>query len=181
MSAISASDAWAVGGYVTGSQSPTLILHWDGTTWTQVPSPSPGGFLNELNGVHATSASDAWVVGISENKSGGSQTLIEHWDGTAWTQVPGPSPEGNFLAGVTATSARTAFAVGSRLSPAPRPAVERLIVEPGGQPSRGRRERSRGGRGRARRQRLGGGEQQRRHQGLRGAPPGHRGPCLSFG
>jgi len=113
VSAISASDAWAVGGYVTGSQSPTLILHWDGTTWTQVPSPSPGGFLNELNGVHATSASDAWVVGISENNSGGPQTLIEHWDGTAWTQVPGPSPEGSFLAGVTATSARTAFAVGS--------------------------------------------------------------------
>jgi hypothetical protein len=114
VSAISASDAWATGGYETSSnQSLNLILHWDGTTWTQVPSPNPGGFLNELNGVHATSASDAWAVGIAENNSGGPQTLIEHWDGTAWTQVPSPSPQGSFLAGVTATSAGTAFAVGS--------------------------------------------------------------------
>jgi hypothetical protein len=113
VSATSASDAWAIGGYVTGSQSPTLILHWDGIAWTQVPSPSPGGFLNELNGVHATSATDAWAVGLSENNSGGPQTLIEHWDGSAWTQVPSPSPQGNFLAGVTAMSASNAVAVGS--------------------------------------------------------------------
>jgi hypothetical protein len=113
VSATSASDAWAVGEYSSGNQSPTLILHWDGTTWTQVPSPSPGGFLNALNGVHATSASNAWAVGISENNAGGPQTLIEHWDGTAWTQVPSPSPQGSFLAGVTVTPAHTAFAVGS--------------------------------------------------------------------
>jgi hypothetical protein len=37
--ATSATDAWAVGGYSSGSASGTLILHWDGTAWTQVPSP----------------------------------------------------------------------------------------------------------------------------------------------
>jgi hypothetical protein len=34
--ATSATNAWAVGTYGTFK---TLILHWDGTAWTQVPSP----------------------------------------------------------------------------------------------------------------------------------------------
>jgi hypothetical protein len=33
---------WAVGSISNGSIDETLIMHWDGVTWTQVPSPSPG-------------------------------------------------------------------------------------------------------------------------------------------
>ena len=41
VSAVSPADAWAVGGYGSGkSLDKVLILHWDGTTWTQV---SPTG------------------------------------------------------------------------------------------------------------------------------------------
>jgi hypothetical protein len=42
VSADSATDAWAVGSYTTPDQSNALalILHWNGTSWTQVPSPS---------------------------------------------------------------------------------------------------------------------------------------------
>src|SRR5215467_6617886 len=41
VSADSPIDAWAVGGYGSGnSLDKVLILHWDGTTWTQV---SPTG------------------------------------------------------------------------------------------------------------------------------------------
>jgi len=39
VAATSATDAWAVGNYSSASASGTLILHWDGTAWTQVPSP----------------------------------------------------------------------------------------------------------------------------------------------
>jgi hypothetical protein len=39
VAATSATDAWAVGNYSSGSASGTLILHWNGSAWTQVPSP----------------------------------------------------------------------------------------------------------------------------------------------
>ena len=65
-----------------------------------------------LLGVSATSASNAWAVGFI----GGSpqQTLIQHWNGTAWKQVatPDPGPVGNILDGVSAVSASDAWAVG---------------------------------------------------------------------
>src|ERR1700690_3276681 len=54
VSADSASDAWAVGVGVSGG----LTLHWDGTSWTPVPSPSPSS-TTELDAVSALSPSDA--------------------------------------------------------------------------------------------------------------------------
>src|SRR2546430_11599041 len=45
-----------------GGGNKTLILHWNGTTWAHVPSPNPASF-NNLTGVTATSASNAWAVG----------------------------------------------------------------------------------------------------------------------
>ncbi len=61
----SPTDIWAVGSYSNpgGSTVKGLILHWDGTSWTQTPSPSPGPAGSELTGVTATSATDAWAVG----------------------------------------------------------------------------------------------------------------------
>ena len=106
---VSASDAWAVGTYSSGAGNQTLILHWDGTAWTQVPSPNPA-HDNALTGVAATSAHNAWAVGFTGLLD---QTLILHWDGTAWTQVPSPSPgPANDLAAVGATSTSKAWAVG---------------------------------------------------------------------
>jgi hypothetical protein len=40
----------------------TLIEHWNGTKWTQVPSPGPAGD-NVLDGWRP-SASNAWAVGF---------------------------------------------------------------------------------------------------------------------
>ena len=91
VAATSAANAWAVGDYGTNSVSHTLVLRWNGTAWSQVPSPSPGGSAgnNSLSAVAATSATDAWAVGNYSSASA-SGTLILHWDGTAWTQVPSP-------------------------------------------------------------------------------------------
>jgi erythromycin esterase-like protein len=121
VAATSASDAWVVGSYNTGTNTAgqTLIEHWNGTTWTQVPSPNPGGSATsiELTGVAATSAADAWAVGqYFNNATRHYQMLIEHWNGTTWMLVPSPSPaspnRNNVLAGVAATSAADAWAVG---------------------------------------------------------------------
>jgi hypothetical protein len=124
VTAISATNAWAVG--CTGLPSgkcglndlpgeKTLILHWNGKTWKQVPSPSPGGSSenNFLTGVAATSATNAWAVG-DYFKGGSEETLIVHWNGTTWKQVPSPNPGAGYqeLSGVAATSPTSAWAVG---------------------------------------------------------------------
>jgi len=116
--ATSATDAWAVGDYSTTAdptQSQNLIEHWNGTAWTQVPSPSPGGTNGSaLSGVAATSPTSAWAVGYYVTSGSLGKTLIEHWNGTAWTRVPSPEPANDsVLSGVAATSATSAWAVGS--------------------------------------------------------------------
>src|SRR5215471_16759378 len=133
VAATSARNAWAAGGEVSSGK--TLILHWDGTAWARVPSPTPVGETElyavaatsarnawavggggALFGVAATSAGDAWAVGCAGNcfqGFGGIKTLILHWNGTAWTRVPSPSPGvGSALSSVTAVSATSAWAVG---------------------------------------------------------------------
>jgi hypothetical protein len=61
-----------------------------------------------LHGVSAISSTDAWMVGVGR---GG--TLILHWNGTAWSRTPSPSPGLHAgLLGVSATSAASAWAVG---------------------------------------------------------------------
>ena len=113
--ATSASNAWAVGWYSSGTANQTLIEHWNGTIWAQEPSPNPSPSSNVLSGVAATSASNAWAVGRYHNGAA-DQTLIERWNGTTWTRVSSPNPGGarreNVLLKVTATSASNAWAVG---------------------------------------------------------------------
>jgi hypothetical protein len=120
VAASSASNAWAVGQTQNGSGIHTLVLHWNGKAWTQVHSPSPGPMGDKLYGVTVTSASNAWAVGYSTVYSEGWKTLILHWNGKAWTQVPSPDPvtvsssklTWNVLQGVAATSVSNAWAVG---------------------------------------------------------------------
>src|SRR5260370_1068964 len=104
---VSACDAWAVGNDVSAGASQTLILHWNGTSWKRVPSPSPPGA--SLGAVAATSAGNAWAVGYRQ----GLRTLILHWNGTKWTQVSSPRPGlPGYLTGVSAKSTASAWAVG---------------------------------------------------------------------
>ena len=111
--------AWAVGDYVLsgGGSSRTLIEHWDGSHWSVVPSPSPGHQENLLYGVAATSDGSAWAVGAREGPGGTFRTLIEHWNGSAWTTVPSPDPgsAGDFLYSVTASAGRV-FASGQEFT-----------------------------------------------------------------
>jgi len=119
VSGTSPSDVWAVGVTHDGTlPSRTLIQHWDGTGWSIVPSPSPGLQLNELLGVVALSPSNAWAVGYREGTEATEatlETLILHWDGARWSQVPSPSvgTGANQLFGIGAISANDIWAVGS--------------------------------------------------------------------
>ncbi len=122
VSAVSGSDVWAVGRQNSTGVFKTLILHWNGTAWSKVNSPSPSLADAELMGVSAVSGSDAWAVGWYWNRTGtATDTLILHWNGTAWTQVKSPnpspaSPGANSLDGVSARSGSDAWAVGDYLA-----------------------------------------------------------------
>jgi hypothetical protein len=41
MKALTQSDAWAVGVQATFTSNDPLALHWNGTSWTVVPTPTP--------------------------------------------------------------------------------------------------------------------------------------------
>ena len=114
--ATSSTNAWAVGDCDTETASQTLVLHWNGTKWTRVASPSPscpGGGV-DLNGVAALSSTAAWAVGDCDTSSG-VQTVILQWNGTAWKRVASPDPggsRGSALSAVAASSSANAWAVG---------------------------------------------------------------------
>jgi hypothetical protein len=116
----SASDGWAVGSdtsLATGTGG-SMIEHFNGTSWTRLPSPAGEPFRAGLASVAAISATDAWAVG-----SGGSTPLIEHWDGNTWSIVPGPVGSGH-LYSITALSATNIWAVGGMGHRAPTPLIE---------------------------------------------------------
>jgi hypothetical protein len=113
--ALASNDAWAVG-YFSDSHGDwkTLILHWDGSSWRKVPSPSPDPTLNSLFGVDGVPGGDLWAVGEGGYVDGGQTTLALRWDGAAWRVVP--SANGglgdNSLAGISAVSADDIWSVG---------------------------------------------------------------------
>jgi IPT/TIG domain len=130
VSCTSASACTAVGG--AGGSFPTfaasLVERWNGATWSIEPSPNVGttdeGGSNELLGVSCTSAATCSAVGsalVTDSVLRGPwdyQTVVEQWNGTAWSVVPSqnPSPTSNGLSGVSCTSASTCTAVGHVLN-----------------------------------------------------------------
>jgi hypothetical protein len=113
VAALSANDAWAVGiGYDLHLNPTPVTMHWDGTSWTEIPPP----FLDHeaLLGVAGTASNDVWAVG-NYGTPGLSQTLTLHWDGSVWSVVPSANPGSSWqdLNAVDAVSASTAWAVGT--------------------------------------------------------------------
>ena len=113
---VSASDCWAVGSYSDSNFiQNTLVEHWNGTTWSIVPSPNAGsGQGNALNGVTCTSTSNCWAVGVYQGASA-QQTLIEQWNGSSWQIVSSLNSSTtltNYLNAVTCSSATDCWEIG---------------------------------------------------------------------
>jgi hypothetical protein len=126
VSAISGTDAWAVGDYDAGTTTVLLkpeAQHWDGTAWTlpAAQPPAVGSGNNRLRSVTAVATNNVWAVGFSkaDNNPGTLRNvLIEQYNGTAWTAVPdtttnNPAGMSNLLFGVKFFSATDIWAVGS--------------------------------------------------------------------
>lgn len=111
ISAITANNIWAVGGYNDATNnSQTLIEHWNGSRWSIVSSPNVPSAGNSLAAISAISAMDIWAVGTVSGNSG-FQTLMEHWNGTNWSIVS--SSDTGQLAGVVSIASNNVWAVGS--------------------------------------------------------------------
>src|SRR6266702_2801268 len=83
------------------------------TAWTGGQPPSVGTGGSVLAAVTVLSPCDAWAVGRFSDADV-LQTLIAHWNGATWKQVPSPSPgiSVNQLNAVSVVSAHNAWAVG---------------------------------------------------------------------
>ena len=133
---LSPMNGWVVGGIqASGSfSSGPVILHWDGSKWEQVASPSvPGGVSptgttsGTLKSVFFTAPNDGWAVGLP----GKLFPSIYHWDGFSWETVTltppppvfsiGPIPP--VLSSIYMTSARNGWIVGSTPSSTTGPVI----------------------------------------------------------
>jgi hypothetical protein len=119
--ASSPNDVWAVGNFLpdtaNSNQDATLSLanHFDGTTWSVVPTPNAGPNFNSLLGV-AASGGRAWAVGLRLDSAFQDRALVEAWDGTSWSlvDVPQPGSMRDMLSGASAVSTSDVWAVGDQ-------------------------------------------------------------------
>lgn len=113
-----ATDGWAVGEDTSASGpaniAQSLIEHWNGTSWTRVPSPAGEPANTRLTALTVISASDAWAVGGS---------TIEHWNGTSWSLSPSSLPAARLL-GVSAVAANDVWVVGANGARHPNPVIQ---------------------------------------------------------
>ncbi len=77
ISGSSASDIWVVGETVTpgyhNRQFTSVIMHYNGSSWTQLTAPDNSGLLD----VDAVSAADAWAIAADGS--------VLNWNGSTWT------------------------------------------------------------------------------------------------
>ena len=106
--------AWAVGDFFNGSADSTLTERRSSGQWQVVTSPNASQKHNELDAVSGSSSSDVWAVGRYQPASGQEQTLVEHFNGTAWSVVASPNVGSNHneLDGVVSIDPYDAWAVG---------------------------------------------------------------------
>ena len=108
--AIAVDDVWAVGGY--NSTGDSLIFHWDGESWSDVPHPTPYTF-QRLAGVSGTAPDDVWAVGYASVGGGAPRTHVLHWDGTVWSTVAAPPGAYDHLYAVDAIAEDDVWASGA--------------------------------------------------------------------
>lgn len=123
-------NVWAVGTTYNGSAgtSPdgvTLIEHFDGTSWSIIPSPNGAtgtpGDSNILDAIAGTDPDDLWAAGyVSNNDIGDLTMLFEHWNGTSWSLVAAPGKGNKFeiASSLVVISSDDVWAVGSFASSA---------------------------------------------------------------
>jgi len=120
-------DVWIAGTFLDSAneRNETFSDHFNGTAWSVVPMPpvnsSNRNAFFQFNGIEANSPRDVWAVGDKGviDVPDSQKTLIEHFNGTAWTIAASPSPGSiDALSGVTTSNAAdNVWAVGADVRP----------------------------------------------------------------
>jgi hypothetical protein len=99
-----ANDLWAAAGDLTGASN-GAFFHYDGTSWTLAAHAPDDAFSPyQVYKVWGRSATDIWAVGTND--------LVEHYDGAAWTQQTAPTRFGDSMFTVAGTATDGPYAVG---------------------------------------------------------------------
>jgi hypothetical protein len=123
VSCTSSINCTAVGSYATGlGFDRTLVENWNGSTWTIVSSRNQGTGENVLDGVSCISSTRCVAVGwYTVAPNGGVQTLVERWNGSAWSITASPNMSSGVgaydrLSAVSCTSRTSCTAVGDYIN-----------------------------------------------------------------
>jgi hypothetical protein len=116
---VASSDCWAVGSTMNaaGHFSESLAEHWNGEDWSIAADPLAD--RGTLSNVTCLSTTECWAVGASSSVGQGQQdgskpqSLIERWDGAAWSVDQSPDISGvSYLGGVACSEGAQCFAAG---------------------------------------------------------------------
>jgi hypothetical protein len=119
VSALNAENVWAAGAL----ESAPLAEHWNGASWTQVPTASLNGYSGTFNSILALSAADVWGGGYVSVTGVAIEPLFEYWNGKSWTVVPGAHVAG-FIQKLAGTGPSDIWAVGYTTSDVGNPLIE---------------------------------------------------------
>jgi hypothetical protein len=121
VSADSPSDVWAVGvsAITTAHNSfhQPLIEHFNGSSWSVVQGAFKGEEEDDqMIAVDAVSPTDVWAIGTAKPRasySGAGQTVVEHYNGSAWSIVgTAETASATHLHAITGSSADDVWAAG---------------------------------------------------------------------
>jgi hypothetical protein len=111
VAAVSPSDAWVVGSTFIGtygSRGQALVEHWDGRSWSVVPTPATDAD-DRLSAVTAA-AGEVWAVGATSGRA-----LAMRWNGRTWRRATMPTtPSAAGLSDVARAADGSIWAVGHR-------------------------------------------------------------------
>lgn len=112
----STSSCFAVGHADVSGGFRAYIARGNGSAWSTSPTPTiPGAAFVSLESVACSSASNCFAVGAFGSSFFVSKTLVERWNGSAWSVVASPNVAGSTnsaLSGATCASASRCFATG---------------------------------------------------------------------
>ena len=121
LAVVAPDDIWAVGAYnePNAFEDTPLAIHWDGSTWTEVPVPCPAHPLDvdcALAGVSAISSDEVWAVGsFTHPAEFDKEPFTLRWNGAVWDWIPTltqPDGEGAIFFDVEAIAGDDVWAVG---------------------------------------------------------------------
>lgn len=130
MRVLGPNEAWLINSYPlpvdpqTGNQfNQSMVLHWDGSGWMQVPLPAEAQPVANLVSLWATASNDVWMGGDIIQPQVTQNGHLFHWDGTTIRAVDFGPFQGTrqFIMGIWASASNDVWvaggsAIGAKLS-----------------------------------------------------------------